>query len=74
MPVHGLRFESQHDRGNTASFVATESGLLTVSVAEEQWMDSFHVPVECSFEMRAAEAIRLRDWLNTQFPPLQRMR
>ncbi len=66
MPAHGLRFESQYDKENVASFVASEAGLdVTVS---EMAITGHNLTMHCGFEMRAAEAIRLRDWLITQFP------
>ncbi len=65
MPAHGLRFESQYDSDNVTTFIATDVGL-TVSVSDEEAVDSTHNETfTCSFEMRAAEAIRLREWLNT---------
>ena len=57
-----LRFESPHDSDNVATFALNKFGL-TVSVAEEQAVDSYNSTFECDFDLTAEQVAQLRDWL-----------
>jgi len=63
-----LYFEAKGDPENVAVFYANRDGGLTVSVSDEQAVDSYNTTFECTFYLSADQAQQLRDLLNVEFP------
>ncbi len=61
-------FEPSFSFEEGCQFTRDKSGLLIVSVAEEQAVDSYNQSFECTAHLTPDQAVQLRDWLNKQFP------
>lgn len=52
-----------------ACFVwSAQKQMLFVSVAEEQAVDSYNRPIECTLSATLDQAKQLREWLNKNLP------
>ena len=50
-----------------ATFVSSDDGTMTVSVAEEKAVDSYNESFTCTITMTKEQAVTLRDWLRMQY-------
>lgn len=63
-----FRFEDPRDSKNEIMAYIEDDGRLTISVAEEQAVDSYNSTFNCSVTLDRAAAKRLRDYLNAKYP------
>lgn len=62
-------WETPHDADTALVAVPQEDGSLSVSVSEEQAVDSYNSYFDCTITLPRAQAEKLRDMLNEAFPP-----
>lgn len=63
-PGNRFYFEHPSDSENTVCAYVNQRNELTISVAEEQPVDSYNETFECSIHLPIEHARRLRDYLN----------
>ena len=61
-------FESQNDLDNAITVFVDDKRITHVSVSDEQAVDSYNSTFECTIALKEKIAIRLRDYLNREFP------
>lgn len=62
-------YEDPGDPDHAFSAFRNEGDGLTLSICEEQAVDSYNAMFDLFIALPHSEAVRLRDYLNAHFPP-----